>query len=63
MKYYQAVYQTDAHGFNVIYSANIWESEEHAKEYLSELDKIMTKDGEFSYMYDSWVRELFLDMP
>lgn len=44
MKYYQAVYQTDA------------------LEYLCQLSKIM--DGEdWSFMYRSWVTELFVDTP
>ncbi len=62
MKYYQAVYQTDAHGFNVVYSKNIWTTEEDAREYLYELSSIM--DGErHPFMYTSWVTELFVDMP
>lgn len=62
MKYYQAVYQTDAHGFNVVYSKNIWTTEADAREYLYELSKIM--DGEdWSFMYRSWVTELFVDTP
>ena len=62
MKYYQAVYQTDAHGFNVVYSKNIWKTEADAREYLYELSKLL--DGESGpFMYTSWVTELFVDMP
>lgn len=58
MKYYQAVCQTDAHGFHVVYSKNIWKTEEEAKEYLYELAQMM---GEGFFMYIPWVRDLFLD--
>lgn len=62
MKYYQAVYQTDSHGFHVVYSKNIWTTEEDAREYLYELSSIL--DGESGpFMYGSWVRELFADTP
>lgn len=64
MKYYQAVYQTDSHGFHVVYSKNIWTTEEDAREYLYELSRIMDKDSDpFKFMYDSWVTELFVDTP
>ena len=62
MKYYQAVYQTDAHGFNVVYSKNIWTTEADAREYLYELSSLL--DGERGpFMYTSWVTELFVDTP
>ena len=62
MKYYQAVYQTDSHGFHVVYSKNIWTTEEDAREYLYELSSIL--DGERgAFMYASWVTELFVDTP
>lgn len=61
MKYYQAVYQTDSHGFNVVYSTNIWKTEEEAREYLYELSNIMDTNSTFPFMYTSWVRDLFLD--
>lgn len=62
MKYYQAVYQTDAHGFHVVYSKNIWTTEADAREYLYELSKLL--DGEHGpFMYTSWVTELFVDTP
>lgn len=57
MKFYQAVYQTDSHGFNVTYSVNIFKTKEHAELYLEGLKTLMGKD----FMYDSWVRELFVD--
>lgn len=57
MKYYQAVYQTDAHGFNVVYSKNIWATESDARDYLYELSTVMGED----FMYTSWVRCLFVD--
>ena len=59
MKYYQAVYQTDAHGFCIIHSKNIWTKEGHAREYLYELARYLGED----YMYESWVIELFVDTP
>lgn len=67
MKYYQAVYQTDSHGFNIVYSKNIWVKEEHAHEYLYHLGEILnTQNGgynKFPVMYLSWVQELFVDTP
>lgn len=56
MKYYQAVYQADSHGFNITYSKNIWRTEEEALEYLDEMNKLMP-----GYIYSSWVEILFVD--
>lgn len=56
MTYYQAVYQTDSHGFNTVYSKNIWKTEEKALEYLDEMNKLMP-----GYIYSSWVESLFVD--
>lgn len=61
MKYYQAVYQTNAHGFNVVYSKNIWRTKEGAQEYLDELINYLIGDNG-PYMYESWINELFLDI-
>lgn len=58
MKYYQAVYQTDAHGFNIVYSKNIWISEADAYEYLAELRKLIP-----DLIHANWVTELFVDTP
>jgi hypothetical protein len=62
MKYYQAVYQTDSHGFHVVYSKNIWTKEEDAREYLYELSSILHGESG-SFMYESWVRELYVNTP
>ena len=59
MKYYQAVYKTDAHGFCIVHSKNIWTSEKDAREYLYELSQYLGDD----YMHSSWVIELFVDTP
>ena len=58
MKYYQAVYQTDAHGFNIVYSKNIWISEADAYEYLAELRKLIP-----DLIHANWVTELFVVTP
>jgi len=62
MKYYQAVYQTDSHGFNIVYSKNIWTTKEDAQEYLDELINYLIGDNG-PYMYDCWINELWVDTP
>jgi hypothetical protein len=59
MKYYQAVYQTDSHGFNVVYSKNIWKTEADAYEYLEALKNLVGK----GHIYTDWVVELFVNEP
>jgi len=57
MKYWQAVYQTDAHGFNIVYSKNIWKTVAEAELYLDELQNIFGAE----YISQRWVTELFVD--